>query len=98
MTLVGTLLGGIPGIASSIEGIMLVVIAVSMLPMAVPVLRRRLASRRMAREADAALAVWSAEPGSASASVSTEHGSDGAAAVRSQRTAPAPVGSRSAAL
>lgn len=52
MTLVGTLLGGIPGIASSIEGIMLVVIAISMLPMIVPVMRRRLAARRVAKGSD----------------------------------------------
>ena len=40
MTGAGVLLSGIPGIADSIEGVMLVVIAVSMLPVAVSAARR----------------------------------------------------------
>lgn len=55
MIAVGVLLGGIPGIASSIEGVMLLVIAISMLPVAVPAARRWLAARRIAREAERAL-------------------------------------------
>lgn len=55
MTTVGGLLGGIPGIASSIEAIMLLVIAISLLPVAVPAVRRWLAARRVAREAERAL-------------------------------------------
>ena len=40
MTGAGVLLSGIPGIADSIEGVMLVVIAVSMLPVIIPAARR----------------------------------------------------------
>lgn len=40
MMTVGVLLSGIPGIADSIEGVMLVVVAVSMLPVAVSAARR----------------------------------------------------------
>lgn len=50
MTLVGVLLGGIPGIASSIEGIMLVVIAVSLLPVVIPAVRKRRAAARETAE------------------------------------------------
>ena len=46
MTAVGVLLSGIPGIADSIEGVMLVVIAVSMLPVIIPAARRRWSMRR----------------------------------------------------
>lgn len=46
MTLVGVLLGGIPGITHSIEGIMLIIIAISMMPLAISALRRRLRVRR----------------------------------------------------
>lgn len=45
MTLVGVLLGGIPGIAHSIEGIMLLVIGVSIAPLAISALRKRLSLR-----------------------------------------------------
>ncbi len=55
MTAVGVLLGGIPGIASSIEGFMLLVIAISLLPVAIPAARRWLAARRVAREAERTL-------------------------------------------
>ena len=46
MTGVGLLLAGIPGIADSIEGVVLAVIAVSLLPVLVPALLRRWRSRR----------------------------------------------------
>ena len=46
MTAVGVLLSGIPGIADPIEGVMLVVIAVSMLPVIIPAARRRWSMRR----------------------------------------------------
>ena len=40
MTAIGVLLSGIPGIADSIEGVVLVIIAISMLPVVVPATRR----------------------------------------------------------
>ncbi|MEH0108191.1 VTT domain-containing protein [Tersicoccus sp. MR15.9] len=46
MTAVGVLLGGIPGVAHSIDGIMLVVVAMSVLPIVVGAVRRRFARRR----------------------------------------------------
>lgn len=41
MTLAGTLLGGIPGIAQSIEAIMLVIVGISVLPIVISALRNR---------------------------------------------------------
>lgn len=46
MTLVGVLLGGIPGIAQSIEGIVLVVVGLSLAPLAISALNRRLRRSR----------------------------------------------------
>jgi len=46
MTGVGLLLAGVPGIADSIEGVVLAVIAVSLLPVLVPALLRRWRGRR----------------------------------------------------
>ena len=46
MTGAGVLLSGIPGIADSIEGVMLIVIAVSMLPVIIPAARRWWTMRR----------------------------------------------------
>ena len=40
MTAIGVLLSGIPGIADSIEGVVLVIVAISMLPVVVPATRR----------------------------------------------------------
>jgi dedA family protein len=46
MTAIGVLLSGIPGIADSIEGVVLVIIAISMLPVIIPAARRRWSMRR----------------------------------------------------
>lgn len=56
MTAVGVLLSGIPGIAHSIEGVMLVVIAASMLPVVVPAARRWWRAQRKDRAAKAEFA------------------------------------------
>lgn len=53
MTGVGLLLAGVPGVADSIEGVVLAVVAVSLLPVAVPAARRRWRRRRRKRRAEA---------------------------------------------
>ncbi|HRL49886.1 MAG TPA: VTT domain-containing protein [Propioniciclava sp.] len=49
MTLVGVLLGGIPGIAHNIEAIMLVIVGISVAPLVVSTVRSRWAARRAAQ-------------------------------------------------
>ncbi|RXW31788.1 VTT domain-containing protein [Propioniciclava flava] len=46
MTLVGVLLGGIPGITRNIEAIMLVIVGVSVAPLIISAIRTRLAARK----------------------------------------------------
>ncbi len=53
MTGIGLLLAGVPGVADSIEGVVLAVVAVSLLPVAVPAARRRWRRRRRKRRAEA---------------------------------------------
>ncbi|WP_143588324.1 DedA family protein [Tersicoccus sp. Bi-70] len=48
MTAVGVLLGGIPGVAHSIDAVMLVIVAMSVLPLVFAAVRRRITSRRQA--------------------------------------------------
>lgn len=54
MTLVGVLLGGIPGIAHRIDAIMLVIVGISVLPVAVGMIKRYLAAKRAKREGNVA--------------------------------------------
>lgn len=82
MTSVGVLLSGIPGIAHSIEGVMLVVIAVSMLPMVVPAIKRWWVSRRSRSRADAALAQWAQE---ARSGMGRQEAADGEMPARQER-------------
>lgn len=49
MTLVGALLGTIPGITRSIDGIMLLIIGISVMPMVISAVRSQLKKRRAAR-------------------------------------------------
>ena len=56
MTGVGLLLAGVPGIADSIEGVMIVVIAVSLLPVLIPALLRWRRRRHRGRSAEDGLA------------------------------------------
>lgn len=51
MVLVGTLLGGIPGIAKNIELLAIVIVAVSVLPVVISVLRKRSASKNQIEDA-----------------------------------------------
>lgn len=49
MVLIGILLGGIPFVVHNIDVIMVVAVAASLVPIAIAILRRRLAARRAAR-------------------------------------------------
>ena len=49
MVLVGALLGGIPGIAKNIELLALVIVAISVLPVVISVLRKRSEAKAQAR-------------------------------------------------
>ncbi|MFT0848047.1 VTT domain-containing protein [Actinomycetaceae bacterium L2_0104] len=51
MVLVSTLLGGIPGIAKNIELLAIVIVAISVLPVVISVLRKRAVAKRAVQEA-----------------------------------------------
>lgn len=52
MTAVGVVLGNIPGVTKSIEGIMLLIVFISVLPIIFAAWRKRVENKRIERESD----------------------------------------------
>lgn len=52
MTAVGVALGNIPGVTKSIEGIMLLIVFISVLPIIFAAWRKRVENKRIERESD----------------------------------------------